>query len=420
MSDFSRDAVRSALEDLTAWVDRNGPAGFDPYDVLGKARFYRLTHDDRGRMRRTATARALMSARHRWPVPTRRVFGVRPAVNAKGVGLMLSARLRMERLGMPGSLETARELAAWLALNPSRAGFPGASWGYPFHWHTRIFVPADTPSAVVTATCGQGLLDFAERTDDERAVQTARGAAVFLAEGLNRTELGDGRVCLSYTPLDDFQVHNANLMAAEYLLRAGRFFGEPTWQELATACMRFTVSFQAQDGSFEYWAPDQQAASQIDNYHTGFVLRSLFAFAEANRSQAAGALDSGWAFYAREFLSSGGKPRNDVGRDDRLDIHSCAESVLCPAVLSIRYPDAFALSRAAADWTVANMRNPDGSFVHGVWGERTRTMPYLRWGQAWMMRALSELLVREESAESAATSNAPPDREIVQPSAEEG
>ncbi len=408
MTPAATDSVRTALHDLTAWLDRSGPTGYDPYDILGDARFHALTHDRQGRTRTTTIARALMSARHRWPVATRRAFGVRPAVNAKGVGLMVAARVRMERLGIPGSLEAAREHAAWLAYNPSRAGFPGTSWGYPFDWYTRITVPAGTPSAVVTATCGQGLLDLFERAADDRAGEAARGAAVFLAEGLNRTEFDDGSVCLSYTPLDDFQVHNANLMAAEYLLRAGRVFGESAWEELAAACMRFSVSFQAEDGSFEYWAPDQMSSSQIDNYHTGFVLRSLSAFADAGIPGSADALGHGWRYYEQAFLSAEGKPRNDISRDDRLDIHSCAESILCPAVLSGRFHDALPFARAAAEWTVANLRNADGSFAYGIWGDRIRSMPYLRWGQAWMLRALAELLVREAVAASSAR---PIDRE---------
>ena len=385
----SPEAV-DAIGVLLGWLERNGLTGYDPYDIMGSARFVRLTDPSAPAIVR----RVLLSARHRYPRATRRLFGVPPTVNAKGVGLLLSAYLRLESLGYE-TRDRADACAEWLAANPS-PGYPGAAWGYPFDWHTRIFIPAFTPSAVVTATCGQALLDHAEARSDEASFDSARGAARFLAEGLNRSTNEASDVCLSYTPLDDFQVHNASLMAAEYLLRAAQAFAVPEWHELAASCMRFTVADQLDDGSFEYWAPAQRTSTQIDNYHTGFVLRSLDVFARHGFDTATRALDACWAHYRDTMLSAEGRPRNEPGAESPLDIHSCAESVLCPSVLSARYPEALGLAEAAARWTIANMRNRDGTFIHGIWGGHRRTMPYLRWGQAWMLRAFTELLLAEE------------------------
>lgn len=383
--------VLDAVTTLLAWLEGNGLAGYDPYDILGASGFRRLISASSPSLVR----RVLLSARHRYPRVTRRVFGVRPAVNAKGVGLLLASYMRLASEQAPGMRRRADECATWLIENPS-SGYPGACWGYPFDWYTRKYIPAFTPSAVVTATCGQALLDHAEEYGHETSHQAARGAATFLAQGLNRSANADGDICLSYTPVDEFQVHNASLMAAEYLLRASKAFSMPEWGELALSCMRFTLADQLDDGSFEYWAPAQRESSQIDNYHTGFVLRSLDAFARAGHDAAAQGLDSAWRHYRDTMLSPHGRPRHEPGADTPLDIHSCAESILCPAVLSSRYPEAFELSRNAALWTIRNMRNADGTFIHGFWGRHRRTMPYLRWGQAWMLRALAELLLAEE------------------------
>jgi len=379
--------VSEAVEELYAWLGRNGLAGYDPYDILGMRGFRRITSDRSP----TLVRRALLSARHRAPKITRRLFDVRPTVNAKGVGLLLAAYLRLEPHGIHSTGERADECARWLADNPS-TGYPGMCWGYPFDWYTRILIPASTPSAVVTSTCAQALLDHAQAREDERSRDSAREAARFLVEGLNRSTNESGDICLSYTPLDEFQVHNASLIAAEYLLRAGRHFGVDEWIDLALSCMRFTLSDQLDDGSFEYWAPPQRERTQIDNYHTGFVLRALYAFARDGHEAAARGLDAGWEYYRDTMLTAKGRPRNAPGTDTPLDIHSCAEAVLCPSVLSNRYPEALDLAWAAALWTIGSMRNPDGTFIHGIWDGHRRRMPYLRWGQAWMLRGLSELL----------------------------
>jgi hypothetical protein len=305
------------------------------------------------------------------------------------VGLLLAAATRV---GDASGLD-ADAMAAWLA---AEAGddYPGLSWGYPFDWHSRIFIPRGTPSVVVTSTCGQALLDHGERTGDPASLEAGREAARFVAEGLNVTEFEDGTACLSYTPLDTFQVHNASLMGAELLIRAARTFAEPAWEDLAARCLAFTVGQQRDDGSFEYWGDDQIERHHVDNYHTGFVLRSLHAFASAGVPGAAGALDAGWEYY-RDRLLGEGRPRDLVTRDVPLNIHSCAESVLCPAVLAGRFPEALGRARAAAEWTVDTLQNPDGSFAWGIFGDGIRRVPFLRWGQAWMFRALTELLATE-------------------------
>lgn len=399
MNPRPNDTVLPALLRLGEWFDRNGLEGWDPYDVLGDRQYRALTVDREGRDRRTLLARAVRSARHRWPMATRRVLGMKPQVNAKGVGLVLAARLKMEQLDIEGSLERARQAASWLVDHPS-SGYAGTSWGYPFDWYTRITVPAGTPSAVVTSTVAQALLDFAEATGDERALEASRGAAVFMFEGLNRSEFDDGTVCLSYTPLDHFQVHNASLMAAEYLLRAARAFDVPEWEDLAVRALRYTVKDQFEDGSFEYWGPEQRGGAQIDNYHTGYVLRSLYAFEQAGYGEAADPLTRGWDYYQRVLLGDG-RPNQAPNRPEVLDIHSCAESVICPTVLAARFDDALPRARSAAEWTIANMRNPDGTFIHGEWGGHRRTARYFRWAEGWMLVALSGLLLAESRRDTA-------------------
>ncbi len=377
---------------LADWIATNGSAGYDPYDLLGHPLFVQLAGVPRKGLRPTPLlARALSSAANRWPVPTRRLLGVSPTINAKGVGLLIAAWHRVGDLGDARGPEMSSELAAWLVNNPSR-GYPGTSWGYPFDWQSRVFIPRGTPSAVVTSTCAQSLLDHALRTGDRHSLRAAREAAIFLSEGLNRYEAPDGSVCLSYTPVDDFRVHNASLMAGEYLLRAGREFEREDWSDLAVRVLRYTLADQGEDGSFEYWGPGQRHGSHIDNYHTGFVLRSLHAYAKGGVEGASEALERGWRYYRDHFFGENSRPLDLAGRAYPLNVHSCAESVLCPALLSDTFPEAVESAIDAAYWTAEHMSNSDGSFAYILRADSIDRTAYLRWGQAWMFRAFTELM----------------------------
>lgn len=387
---------------LETWLIRNGLAGWDPYDVMGHPLFKSIAGVPQSGLRpKSLVARVAHGGLRRAPVGTRRLLGVRQEVNAKGVGLLLSAWLRLDAAGDERAAAQIPACATWLLDNPNAGPWPGVYWGYPFDWNSRVFIPRGTPSAVVTSTCAQALLDFALSPADkpfahaaarQRALDAAHGAATFLATGLNRYESAPGQTVLSYTPLDDFRVHNASLMAGELLLRCADVFGESSWRELAVALLRYTLADQSPDGSFEYWGPGQRDRSHIDNYHTGFVLRSLYAYELAGIDGATRALERGWEYYREHLYGDDGRPLDKPGSQLPLNIHSCAESILCPATLSTRFDTALALAEKSAAWSVANMTNPDGSFAY-LWranGTLDRT-PHLRWGQAWMLRAFAEL-----------------------------
>ena len=161
----------------------------DPYDVMGHPILLNLSKSaTEGKISRTTWDRVQSSVRNH-PLAVRRLLGVRPSVNAKGVGLLLTSWLRAEQfLRAEDAERQVSHAVRWLLTNQSE--FPvGVSWGYPFDWQSRIFIPKGTPSSVVTATCAEALLDYAELTGDDRAASAALGAAKFLAEGLNRRRL---------------------------------------------------------------------------------------------------------------------------------------------------------------------------------------------------------------------------------------
>ncbi len=49
------------------------------------------------------------------------------------------------------------------------------------------------------------------------------------------------------------------------------------------------------------------------------------------------------------------------------------------------------MTQKVADWSIVNMQDSSGYFYYRKYKNRTNTMPYIRWGQAWMLRAMSNL-----------------------------
>lgn len=381
------EALGETIADLVAWFDRYGLAGYDPYDVYDHPvmRLLRRTRGTRISGAWTTADRAVQ----RNPHGARRLLRQKPHENSKAVGLLLGAWTRLQTAGLRAWPEDGATLVDWLDQH-RHTDYPGASWSYPFAFRSRINFPPGTPYSITTAICGEALLDYAIYRKDDLARGLAHEVGVFIADALPRYTTEHG-VYLPYTPIDDFAVHNVSISLGALLARLARDFDAPAWAELAHEVLQFTLSEQRDDGAFEYWAAHQSTGRHVDNYHTGFVLRALLQYEDLGYAEASAPLERAWAHYAREFVRADGTVRTIEGQYLPVNIHACAESILCGATLADRFPDALDLAERAYRWTAENLRNDDGSFGYGIFGYGYQPMAYTRWGEAWMLRALAEL-----------------------------
>lgn len=384
--------VDRAFVALDRWISTNGWEGYDPYDIRGQDWYVRLFGAQRWPFRKLRGALALIESRLP-PLALRKVLRIRKEINAKGMGLMASAYLTRWDMTRDASYRRkAEEVLSWLAENRC-PDYPGACWGYPFHWQSRVFFPRGTPSVVVTATVGDAWLQHYERTHSEASLEIAEEIAVFLLRGLNRPVEEDERLCFSYTPLDHFKVHNASLFAAAFLARLGALVDNREYQNLALKAARYTLSEQNADGSFYYWGSEPPTI--VDHYHTGFVLRHLDTVRrESSADFIDGPLQRGYAFYIDRLFTESGTPKFSPDSTYPIDIHSCAEAILCLCQLGPEFgaleniEPVFALTQtkllSSEGWYRAAIRRTRGRDV-------PQCVPYMRWGQAWMLLALARL-----------------------------
>jgi hypothetical protein len=380
--------LEESLNRLDTWLERNGWAGYDPYDIKGTKLFIYLQ-----RNRYTNFSSNYVLNQH--PMFFRRLFRVRKQVNAKAMALFARAYLALyKKRNAPKYLEKGLYCLNWLLENQSK-GYSGHCWGYPFHWQSRIFIPKGTPSGVVTSTSAHAFLDAYELLGEQKYIDVANSCCSFILSDLNRDETGNDEACFSYTPLDHFHVHNANLFSASVLLRTFAHTGEENCRRSAVSAMNFTVRDQNEDGSWYYWGPPERPFKSIDNYHTGFVLECLNIGRRAlgNEFHHTKALRRGLEFYANNLFLEDGTPKLLNDSVYPIDIHSCSQGIITFSELADFEPRCTSMARKVAEWTVGHMQDKEGCFYYRI-GENRRVdkTAYIRWGQAWMIRALSYLV----------------------------
>lgn len=362
-------------------------AGYEPFDALN-SRIFRAIPLLNCKWPRIA----LVQSMRRSPIDIRGLLGVPPSRNAKGMGLFLSALINMRRAGVELEGNPVGEMID--ALIELRS--PGSEywcWGYNFPWQGRTFlVPAGDPNLVCTAFVANGLLDAFEFLHDERLFEMARSAAGYMLDALYWTS-GDKCGFAYPEPHSRLQVHNANLLASALLARIHKYAAKEQCRETALRVARYTVDRQRPDGSWLYG--EATTASWVDNFHTGYNLGALLSLGRTlNSEEFAPAVSRGFRFYRDHFFLSDGAVRYYHNRTFPIESHCVAQSII--TLLDCQHLDhsSVVLSQKVLDWAMKNMWDQkDGYFYYRVLRAGKIRTSYMRWTQAWMLLALSRIIL---------------------------
>lgn len=392
MPQLSLEAVHDTLFD---WCRKSNFAGHDPFDALN-SRLFQVTPLSSSR-----TSRLLFTQlTKRSPLNLRALTRVPPEKNAKGIALFALAALADHRRNATVETESnARELLTDL-LRLQIKGYTGAAWGYNFDWQSRnFFAPRGTPTIVPTAFAARALIEASDALHDPQYLETARSACDFIVKDLNRPVDSGNELCFSYSPNDKTQIFNASLFAAETLAAVGARTNETNYCDLAIRAARFVIRHQNKDGSWVYGSDEQQ--QWIDNFHTAYVLSSLFRIEEACQIDDAGimkAVVEGYEFWTRSFFLADGWPKYYHDQLHPADSHAAATAIVTLTELRELDDGALPLAEKIAAWTIDNLRDAAGYFYYQRRRLFTVRTPFMRWTQAWMVYALARLLEEKQKA----------------------
>jgi hypothetical protein len=373
----------SACSKLLSYIEREQFRGHDPYDALSSPILSGLSFDNK--FLRIAFIQFLK----RLPVNLRALLLVKKDYNPKGLGLFLWGYAKLYAVDKnPRYLEQIDAILDLLERVKSH-GCSGNGWGYNFDWQSRAFFASKgTPTVVNSSFIGHALMNAWQMTGNKRALGMALPIRNFILRDLNRHQEGDA-VCFSYTPIDRYFVHNANLLGASLLIRLNAHTGDGTARETALAALAYSMRHQRDDGSWYY--AEKESAQWVDSFHTGFNLQSIRYFLEAGFGEEhRPAFERGVRFYAENFFLVDGTPKYYHDRIYPIDIHSPAQAVVFFSGMGRAYAD---LTERILNWMIGNMQGSSGAFYFQKHRYYTNKIPYMRWGQAWAFHALTEYLL---------------------------
>jgi hypothetical protein len=380
-----------AIQVLRTWMESRQFAGYEPFDLLNSP------YLSAPWAHQALPGILLIQAGKRFcGLRLRRLLKVPPSRNPKALGLCLSAYCDLARSGCDVSAQ-----AAWLKHELIRLRSPHESdycWGYDWDYLSLrgSRLPAFSPNCIASYFCATAMLEMSEVFGDLEALEIAESTARFFASRLNRSFESADEVCFSYTPNDQTLIYNSSALVGVFLARAGSLQSNEHYLSLARKAMVFLKRGQLAAGGWYYGRLRRQR--WIDGFHTSYNVCALLDYQQITGDRAfERAMLLGHRYYRTTFFAPDGAPRYFHNRTFPIDIHACAQAILHLIAFSSVDPTALERASKTFHWTMTNMAAPDGCFYyqrHRLWTNRSA---YMRWGQAWMLRALAGLLLTSGS-----------------------
>ncbi len=382
-------ALYEAVRRLDEWIETHNYQAYDPFDGLA-AWLRPLAIGKLGRQ-------LLLQGVRRFPWNVRPLLGIQPATSSKAMGYLARGYLKLyQAAGDADWRRKARYCLDWLKAHPS-PGYEHLCWGNHFDYQSRgFYLTKGEPTVVWTALIGHAFLDAWEVVGEERDLEAAKSVCRFILNDLERRSEGSG-VCISYIPHGYYPVHNSNMLAVVVLARTYSHARDESLRQVASDAVAYTVNAQRADGS--WWYGEADNLRWVDNFHTGYVLDSLWWYMAATDDwQYRSAFERGAFFFIKNFFLEDGTPKYYPDRTYPIDIQCAAQAIETLALLAREWDAAYlSLAEKVANWTVANMRDTDGHFYFRRGHRWVNRTPMLHWGQATMLHALACLLKGEKN-----------------------
>ena len=384
-------SLTEALEALRSWIETRQFAGYEPFDLLNSPYLS-------GAWARKALPGILfIQAGKRLPgLRLRQALKIPPSRNPKALGLCLSAYCDLAQAGYVVSAQ-----AEWLKNELILLRSPNEAeccWGYDWDYVSLrgSRLAAFAPNGIASYFCGTAMMEMHKVFADAEALETAESVARFLASRLNRSFESPDELCFSYTPEDRTQIYNSSALAAVFLAHVGSLREDQEYLSLAHKAMVFLQRGQLESGGWYYGRLRRQR--WIDGFHTSYNVCALLDYERFTGDRTfKDAMLLGHRYYKATFFTDDGAPKYFHDRTFPIDIHACAQAILHFIAFSSIDPHALELASKTFHWTVRNMAAPNGAFYyqrHRLWTNRAL---YMRWGQAWMLRALAKLALASAS-----------------------
>lgn len=331
------------------------------------------------------------------PINFRPILGIKKGIDLKGISLFSQAYAKLYRLSKndlyKNELKKTLSIICANSLNGKYGHHCWSSHYFPFISADKHELRKDNPDIIGTSQAIIALIEGFNVLGDNYLKETAFNAIDFI---LNNFKIKSyNNYFLKYTLNEkDRIVFNATAQGLEAFSCLLQLKNDTDLKDISNNFADSLISIQSKDGSWPYSIyKSSQFRKQLD-FHQGYILDGLLSFLPFYKDQSIllSCLNKGIEFYKNYQFYNDSIALYRYPRRYPIDIHNQAQGIITFSKFSDLNSTHIVTAKKIADWTISNMQGPNGYFFLHRWPFLDNKIPYMRWGQAWMMLAISSLI----------------------------
>ncbi len=382
-----------SLNNLYYWVKKNKYCGYDLYDGLNNSILKNLRYSYTGFL--------IIQFNKHSPINFRPILKIKKGISQKGTALFTISYAHLYDLTKSDIFLDEIKMGLDFIIKKSLISKYGyhcwACFYYPYVTFDKSGYDSSIPHIIATTRIIISLVKVYNILQDEELKDFAIDATRFITSK-DMIIQKRNMIFFNYTLLKDKTiVLNASAQALEAIANVLSIRDDSEIRSIAENVVLSLIKLQHDDGSWDYSIYESgKRRGQLD-FHQGYMIDGLLAFlpfaSSDIKDQIERSIYSGVNVYKKQFLSRG----QSFYRYPQLyptDIHHQAQGVITFSKLynSTNNDEYLQFARKILIWTIENMQDPSGFFYYQSYGSFKNKIPYMRWGQAWMMLALATFL----------------------------
>lgn len=378
---------KKARLDLLRYIEKEEFRGYDPYDTLNSW----VPFGWLGKWGKPIG----IQIQKRNPINIRPLIGIKKDYNPKAIGLLLHTYSLMYEQEPTEEIKGKIDfLFNWLLENRT-VGFKHFCWGYNFDWaSSEKLLKAFSPTIVVSVFIAKGIIAYYEALNDPKALEVLISIGDFIQEDLAQS-VDESGICFSYSTIEEDCCYNASMLGSELFAFLYQETKIEKYKSLAIRSTNFVVDKQKADGKWNYSIKldSGKERSQID-FHQGYVLDSIgyvMKYIPSTKSQYIPYFKKGLEYYQKnQFLPNGQSLYRSPAKWP-VEIHNQAQGIVSFARWADFDDSYLNQAKKIAAYSIENMLSTKGFFYYKKYPMLTIKIPFMRWSEAWMLLALTEL-----------------------------
>jgi len=367
--------------------------GFDPYDLLNSSYNLNILPHFLQFFLSQINKNSFLNLR--------KILKISPNYHTKGMGLLLSAYCNLYKMTKEERhLNTCDIIFRWL-IEKRKTYNGNLCWGFDYSYVNRYGkIENGFPTIIHHSYIVEALEKYYQLTGSKEAKEVILLSDSFIINQLPINNYDDG-ICFGYYPGANGCCYNASMHAAATLALINKYKVNQNYLVLVEKAVNFIISKQKENGVWFYsFINDSLKEKKQIDFHQGFIIESLLKINDYTSKEYSDfiipSVEKGLEFYSNYQFDDFGRSYYRYPQKYPIDIHNQAQGIITFAKASSSNKKYLDLAQKILAWTIENMFDEKGFFYYQKYPLATNKIPYIRWGQAWMLFAISEYLTISE------------------------